>query len=236
MNKRIENFIRFLLDECTPPIIRDMKLFMRIPFKIAFGKKDKLFWDFKAEAQTMSLQQMETLYRDIKDVEIQDGATDVSPDVLKMIKKDAAGSVLDAGCGSGILLFELSHNHKTAGCDYVIEETTYGRCPNSDLRECPVEELPWKDLEFNTVIATHVLEHVINPIMVLKELDRVSSDKIIVVLPKERPYKYTFNLHLHFFPYKHVAIQMLNLALPQYKWSVQEIDGSWYCLTNKVNS
>ncbi len=236
MNRRIENLIRFLLDECTPPIIRDLELFMRIPFKVAFGKKDKLFWEFKAKAQTMSSQEMGAIYRDIKDVEIQDGSTDVGPGILKLIKKDATGSILDAGCGSGILLSQLSSKHQTTGCDYVIERSTYDRCPDSDLRECPVEELPWKDSEFETVISTHVLEHVLNPILVLKELDRVSLDKIIVVLPKERPYKYTFNLHLHFFPYKHLTMQILNWALPECSWSVQEVEGSWYCITKKVSS
>jgi hypothetical protein len=31
----------------------------------------------------------------------------------------------------------------------------------------------------------------------------VTKKRLIVVVPKQRPYKYTFDLHLHFFPYEH---------------------------------
>ena len=35
------------------------------------------------------------------------------------------------------------------------------------------------------------------------ELRRVSRGRVIIVVPKEREYSFTFNPHLHFFPYPH---------------------------------
>ena len=35
----------------------------------------------------------------------------------------------------------------------------------------------------------------------LAELRRVAKEHLVVVVPKERPYRYSFNPHLHFFPY-----------------------------------
>jgi ubiquinone/menaquinone biosynthesis C-methylase UbiE len=72
-----------------------------------------------------------------------------------------------------------------------------------DLRfvEGNVEQLPFGDSEFDTVICTHTLEHVQRIDQALAGLRRVARQRVIVVVPRERPYRYSFNLHLHFFPY-----------------------------------
>lgn len=35
----------------------------------------------------------------------------------------------------------------------------------------------------------------------LAELRRVAKRRLIIVVPKQRNYKYTFELHINFFPY-----------------------------------
>jgi ubiquinone/menaquinone biosynthesis C-methylase UbiE len=62
--------------------------------------------------------------------------------------------------------------------------------------------LPFGDASFDTVICTHTLEHVRNIHQAVSELRRVTGRRLIIVVPKQRPYRYTFDLHLHFFPYK----------------------------------
>jgi hypothetical protein len=37
----------------------------------------------------------------------------------------------------------------------------------------------------------------------VSELRRVTKKRLILVVPMQRPYKYTFDLHLRFFPYLH---------------------------------
>ncbi|MDZ7823470.1 MAG: methyltransferase domain-containing protein [Ahrensia sp.] len=66
-----------------------------------------------------------------------------------------------------------------------------------------VEKLPFKDNEFDTVVCTHVLEHVLDFRSSLQELRRIAAKRLIVVVPREREYKYSFNPHFNFFPYKH---------------------------------
>jgi ubiquinone/menaquinone biosynthesis C-methylase UbiE len=70
------------------------------------------------------------------------------------------------------------------------------------LEYANVEKLPFGDKSFDTVICAHTLEHVQNIYQAICELRRVTSKRLIIVVPKQRPYKYTFDLHLHFFPYK----------------------------------
>jgi ubiquinone/menaquinone biosynthesis C-methylase UbiE len=64
-----------------------------------------------------------------------------------------------------------------------------------------LENLPFDDDSFDTVVCTHTLEHIRNIGQALKEIRRVTRKTLIVVVPKQREYKYTFDLHIHFFPY-----------------------------------
>src|SRR3546814_21159083 len=59
------------------------------------------------------------------------------------------------------------------------------------------------DGAFDTVICTHVLEHILDLRGALAELRRVARRRVIIVVPQEREYRFTFNPHLHFFPYPH---------------------------------
>ena len=52
------------------------------------------------------------------------------------------------------------------------------------------------------MVCTHTLEHTKNLHRAISELRRVGSKELIVVVPRQRPYKYTFSLHSHFFPYR----------------------------------
>ena len=63
----------------------------------------------------------------------------------------------------------------------------------------------------------------------LAELRRVAAKRLIVVLPKERPYRYTFNLHLHFFPYRYQVTQLFDRKGPGPACDVRELAGCWFC-------
>jgi hypothetical protein len=45
----------------------------------------------------------------------------------------------------------------------------------------------------------------------LAELRRVARERLIVVVPREREYRYSFNPHFNFFPYRH---SFLRAAFP----------------------
>jgi ubiquinone/menaquinone biosynthesis C-methylase UbiE len=83
----------------------------------------------------------------------------------------------------------------------------------------------FRDRSFDTVITTHTLEHTVNIEKAVKAVRRVARKRLIVVLPKERPYKFGFNLHLHFFPYHYFIRELFG---HQPTSSLHELGGDWY--------
>ena len=55
------------------------------------------------------------------------------------------------------------------------------------------------------------------------ELRRVCGGRLIVVLPKQREYKYTFDLHIHFFPYRYNVERLLGTS-----GTIEKLGGDWY--------
>lgn len=50
---------------------------------------------------------------------------------------------------------------------------------------------------------THVLEHVPDMDAAVSELLRVTKKRLLIVLPRQREYRYTADLHIRFFPYEY---------------------------------
>ena len=75
--------------------------------------------------------------------------------------------------------------------------------------EALIEDLPFPDRHFDTVICTHVMEHILDFSAALAELRRICAGTLIVVVPREREYIYTFNPHFHFFPYRESLLRRM---------------------------
>lgn len=93
-------------------------------------------------------------------------------------------------------------------------------------QEATLTKLPFKNNYFDTVICTHALEHIKDYHCALEELRRVCRKRLIIVVPKQREYKYTFDLHLNFFPYKYDIQKFLN---NEEAW-IFEIGNDWICV------
>ena len=83
--------------------------------------------------------------------------------------------VLDIGCGYG------AHEKASVICDLQDLSKFY---ENKNFIKLESEILPFKDKEFDFVIASHVLEHVKEVDIFIKELERVSSKGYIEVPTK----------------------------------------------------
>ncbi len=120
-------------------------------------------------------------------------------------------SVLDIACGQGYLSRKIveKHNIDVTGIDFIITKEIKNS-KNPLFIEGTIEKIPFPDKYFDTVISTHTLEHVINIQQGIKELRRVCKKQLIIVLPKQREYKFTFDLHVHFFPYKFSVLNIMN--------------------------
>jgi SAM-dependent methyltransferase len=89
----------------------------------------------------------------------------------------SGGTVLDVGCGSGILTEELAGRlgaEQVAAADpSPLVEACAARVPGADVRKGPAEALPWPDDSFDAALAQLVLHFLDDPIAGLVEMGRV---------------------------------------------------------------
>jgi 2-polyprenyl-3-methyl-5-hydroxy-6-metoxy-1,4-benzoquinol methylase len=110
----------------------------------------------------------------------------------ELFSQAAPGSVLDVGCGEGVLTEQWAQRLGTGRVvgvdlkDPKLEAEWSGRArPNLEFRPMRVERLEFADDEFDLVAATEVLEHVDGPARALAEMARVSRRHLLVSVPHE---------------------------------------------------
>lgn len=208
LKRELTSKIRFILDEFLPPFVRDSKLFMIIPYKLLYGDKSNIFMDFKVDAFDSSIDKFTKAYRTAS--EIPSRITDLNEACIKEILNNVMSkSVLEIGCGNGYLAAKLSRKHRVTAVDIVINKKLIKRYSKIRFKKASIENLPFKKGSFDTVVCSHTLEHVQDIFLSISELRRVAKKRLIIVVPKQRPYRYTFDLHLHFFPYKYTLMTMM---------------------------
>ena len=109
--------------------------------------------------------------------------------------------------------------------DFVISEFTKKQYPRLKLVETTIEKTGFKDTEFDTVISAHTIEHITDPTTAINELRRIAKKKIIIILPCQRPYQYTFDLHVNFYPYEYNVLREVKPKSERY--SIKKIQGDW---------
>lgn len=96
-------------------------------------------------------------------------------------------SILDVGCASGWFLNEIYKRHpktRHTGIDIYSSAIIYGKQKYRNLRllRADAHKIPFRKNSFDLVICTEVLEHVINPEKVLKEIKRVLKPDGIAII------------------------------------------------------
>lgn len=218
--------IHFVLDQCLPPVIRDSRLFMSLPFRLLYKSKAPIFMNFKERALSMSEEEFSEAYLEIQSVTME-RETDLNAACLEAIVANVRGrTVLDAGCGRGVLAGRLAASHQVTAVDMVLEPGLGQKYPAVSFRQGNLEHLPFGDASFDTVICTNTLEHVQNMALALAELRRVTKQLLIIVVPRQRAYRYTFDLHLQFFPYAHSLLAVLAPGSRPHK--LDNVGGDWF--------
>ena len=113
-------------------------------------------------------------------------------DVGELFAQAAPESVLDIGCGEGVLTEQWARalgDGPVVGTDLEdrklrAEWATRTR-PNLRFEAMPVETLSFEDDEFDLVAATEVLEHVSDPGLAVAEMARVARRWLLVSVPHE---------------------------------------------------
>jgi 2-polyprenyl-3-methyl-5-hydroxy-6-metoxy-1,4-benzoquinol methylase len=83
--------------------------------------------------------------------------------------------VLDIGCATGALLEKLAQrNWQTTGVEISLPQAEYARRErNLDIRTETLEKNHFPDSSFDVVLASHVIEHVNNPLSFVQEVHRI---------------------------------------------------------------
>ena len=212
MNRDFTNKINKFLDNWVPPGIRDNKFFVRILFRLAIGKKYIYYMNFKEKLPYLSEKEINCYYEILSKTFISRETDCNHACIDKIIKETEGTKILDVAAGRGYMAKTLYDRNKSLDCtvsDIVLPDHK-DRVTGIKYIRGSITKLPFKDNEFDTVICTHALEHIKDEVVALSEIRRVCRKKLLIVLPKQREYKYTYDLHINFYPYKYNVEMLMN--------------------------
>ena len=235
LSRRFTTKINFFLDQFIPPIIRDSKLFLYLPFRFFFKDKIRVFLSFKDKAPFLSEQEFGNIYKETREYMIQ-RKTDLNDECVRKILESIIGpEVLEVGCGKGFLAIQMGERHSVTATDIFIADSLVNAAGlKVKFLHANLEKLPFSDNQFDTVVCAHTLEHIQNFFAGIYELRRVAKKRLIIVVPKQRPYRHTFDLHLHFFPYIHSFLVLMRPDLKKCEYFCQEVGGDLFYIENKI--
>jgi SAM-dependent methyltransferase len=230
LSRKASLWINEALDRYVPPAMRDSKLFGFLARKM-YGHLTIDIVELKDKAFYLSRAEFAAFYQNLRS-RFDQGVSDLTAESLEAVLRAVTGhSVLDVACGLGYLCERLAPDHDVVGCDVAVSAGRRGSHPNVRWCDGNVEELPFRDDAFDTVVSTHTLEHVQHLGIALGELRRVARQRVVVVVPHQRPYKATFNPHIHFFPYRFSLLAWTGTDRPH---TLDLVGGDWLYVEDAV--
>jgi ubiquinone/menaquinone biosynthesis C-methylase UbiE len=118
---------------------------------------------------------------------------DITANLIKKFTP-TAGKLLDVGCGMGRLLEKLT-DYKKYGMDISAAYLSYAIKSNIEVCLAKVEDMPYHDNFFDTVVCTDVLEHVLDMNSAIEQLFRVVKPGGYIVI--RVPYRENLEPYLH---------------------------------------
>ena len=233
ISREISNFLRQLLDNLLPPIIRDNKIIMYPLFYIWFkGKNVTKFMEFKSVVDSLSESEYTEYYK-IYEI-LPDRDSDLSREsiefILDHLGSDKNEKIIDVGCGNGYVLSSINKKgyNNLVGCD-IVNKLNDNSIP---FVLGDILKLPFDNNEFDTVICNHTIEHIMKDQQAMNELIRISKNRVIITTPRQKYYKYTFDLHVNFYPQKYCLLKLIDLK----SYKCIDIKGDWSYIGYKYAS
>jgi ubiquinone/menaquinone biosynthesis C-methylase UbiE len=223
VERRTTFYIRQALDEWLPPVIREFAPFNRVVGRLFHGPNFDP--DFKRRAFHMSRAEFARSYAVLTGGMARSREADTTPDQLEAILGAAVGSVLDVGCGNGMIARRLrERGHSVVGVDITAESVRSAIDSGAIGLRAALPELPFRDGSFDTVVCSHTLEHIPDIWSAAAELRRVAR-RVVAVVPRQRYARYTFDYHLHFFQDAEPLEYLLG-------GTARLVDGDWFIVTS----
>ena len=212
LKSKVSKKIKFILDEYFPPIMRDQPWFYKPIIRIWNKKMDP---EFKRKAFYFDDQQFQEEYEKIVPMR----STDMTASTVKFVLNNLSGSsILEVGCGNGEMSilcarkgYVVTATDISVGNLKLLKEKVSLEEIDLNVGFLNVENISYQDKSFDTTLCLHTIEHVRNLYKSIEELKRVTKDRIIVIVPKQRFFKYTCDYHLNFFGSSEQLIQAFGI-------------------------
>ncbi|HEU4734117.1 MAG TPA: class I SAM-dependent methyltransferase [Kofleriaceae bacterium] len=217
-DRRVTSAVRRVLDDFLPPVVREWRPLNRFLATQFHGPAFDL--DFKERAFAMSARELALAYAALDAGGGRYRDSDTTPAQLDAIAAAARGRVLEVGCGNGAVAERLRARHDVVAVDVTLASAIEtGRRARCEVAVAGLPALPFADRAFDTVVCAHTLEHIPDLYGAAAELRRVAA-RAIVIVPRQRYYRYTVDYHVHFFPSAAPLIYLLG-------GRAELIDGDW---------
>ena len=225
MNRRVTNTIRYVMDECIPPVIRDSRWFMYPFFYFAYrGKNIREVMHFKSNVYSYTPQQYAAFYNGLDTIS-RNRKTDLNQACIDFILEKIdpmSDSIIDIGCGGGYLLQEIARKFPSKHLTGFDIKEPSGKEPFTYVHG-NIEQLPFEDESFDTVICCHTIEHLLQLDQCIRELVRITRKQLFIVTPCQRYFYYTLDEHVNFFPFK----EKLTSLFPFEDYECKKLNGDW---------
>jgi ubiquinone/menaquinone biosynthesis C-methylase UbiE len=202
MKRSLTNVVRHWMDELLPLAIRDNYYFMYPFYRYWFnGTKDlNSVIRFKEVVHSMTDDEFTAFYETLKcraNIRPTDCSEASLKWVLQRIDLRKNKTLLDVGCGRGHCIEKfLGLGLDVTGCDIYAKPTADSA---AKYVQGSVESLPFADRSFDVVTCFHTLEHVRRLSAALRELKRAARNQLFLIVPQQRFFRFTLDLHIHFF-------------------------------------
>ena len=104
--------------------------------------------------------------------------------------------ILDLGCGTSKYHYSLKGKN-------IIHVDINKNAQHIDI-QCDAYNLPFRNGVFSTVYASHILEHLNEPIKAIEEMKKVSSKRVIIRIPNASFFKWKNSSTEHIFSWNHL--------------------------------
>jgi len=108
--------------------------------------------------------------------------------------------ILDVGCGTPSIY------HQSLKGKNIIHIDINKNAKHLDI-QCSVYNLPFQNMCFSIVYASHIIEHLDNPTQAIQEMKRVSIKTVIIKVPNASYYKWKSSSKEHIFSWNKYTLR-----------------------------